>query len=353
MRSSQRVNPSPGLRKAALTAACLLVLAAAAGLVLALLVELAPVTLAVVVALLMAALIEPVPRRLRRAGLPPWLAALIGVVSLLVVVAVPFYVMIAQLVDQWPELSSGLSQSSDRLADLLPVSEKQLKSIGEGLRTSVVEAAPDPVAGAGVLTQAVTAALVSVVLLFFLLKDGSDMWQWVLRMSSAGVRSRVDLAGRASWRTVVSYIRGELVIAGVDAVGIGLALVLIGVPLALPLAALTFITAFVPIAGALVAGAVAVLIALVNNGLTDALLVLGAVLLVQQAEGNLLQPVVMGQAVRLHGAVILVAVTAGTLLAGIAGAVLAVPALAACYRIWQVLAEDGRRETKQGPAEEG
>ncbi|MFD3976021.1 AI-2E family transporter [Streptomyces cyaneofuscatus] len=348
MSSPHRANPSPRLRKAALTAACLLVLAAAAGLVLALMVELAPVTLAVVVALLMAALIEPVPRRLRRVGLPPWLAALIGVVTLLVVVALPFFVIISQLVDQWPELSSGLSQSVDRLAELLPVSDERMESIFKSLRTSVLEAAPDPVGGASVVTQVMTATLLSVVLLFFLLKDGTTMWQWVLRAASTGVRSRVDMAGRASWRTTVSYIRGELVIAGVDAVGIGLALLLVGVPLALPLAALTFITAFVPIAGALVSGAVAVLIALVSNGLTDALLVLGAVLLVQQAEGNLLQPVIMGQAVRLHGAVILVAVTAGTMLAGIAGAVLAVPVLAAAYRVWQVLAED--RNAEEEPA---
>lgn len=122
-------------------------------------------------------------------------------------------------------------------------------------------------------------------------------------------------------------------VALVDAVGIGTALVLVGVPLALPLALLTFLAAFVPIVGATVAGAAAVLIAFVSNGVADALLVLVAVVVVQQVEGNLLQPLIMGRTLRLHPVVVLITVTAGILLGGIAGALVAVPVTAVGHRV--------------------
>ena len=143
-----------------------------------------------------------------------------------------------------------------------------------------------------------------------------------------------------------------MLVALVDAVGIGIALVLIGVPFALPLALLTFVAAFVPIIGAVLAGAAAVLIAFVSGGLTDALLVLAAVLAVQQAESHLLQPLIMGRTLHLHPVVVVVAVAAGTLAAGIAGAVVAVPLVAVVYRIVRVLAEDGAEpEPAPRPAE--
>jgi predicted PurR-regulated permease PerM len=169
------------------------------------------------------------------------------------------------------------------------------------------------------------------VLLFFLLKDGPMGWSWFL--GAFGDRDRADRAGRAGWRTLSGYVRGIVVIAAIDAIGIGVALALIGVPLAVPLALLTFFACFVPILGATLAGALCVLVALAANGLTDALLVLAAVIIVQQAEGNLLEPLIMGRAVRLHPAVILLAVAAGTLIAGVSGALLATPVVAVAYRM--------------------
>jgi len=140
-------------------------------------------------------------------------------------------------------------------------------------------------------------------------------------------------------------VRGTVIVAAVDAVGIGAALLLVGVPLALPLALLTFVAAFVPIIGATVAGAAAVLVALVANGQDDQRVHRAAVIIVQQTEGNLLEPLVMGRAVRLHPAVILVAVAAGTVLAGVAGAIVAVPITAVAYRVIATLAnsDDGDR----------
>jgi predicted PurR-regulated permease PerM len=143
---------------------------------------------------------------------------------------------------------------------------------------------------------------------------------------------------RAGWDALTGYVRATVIIAAADAIGIGVALLLVGVPLALPLVTLTFVAAFVPLIGATVAGAAAVLVALVANGPTAALIVLAAVIAVQQTEGNLLEPLVMGRTVRLHPAVILVAVSAGTVLAGVAGAVVAVPLTAVAYRVASTLA---------------
>ncbi|MEW2353829.1 AI-2E family transporter [Spirillospora sp. NPDC029432] len=344
--------PPPGLQRAALTAACLLVLTAAGGLVLWLLVHLAPLTLALVATLLMAALVEPIPRWLRAVRVPAWLAALAGVLALLAIIAVPIALIGNQTVRQWPHLRKGLDEGLDKVRDLLlngpfPINTRQLDSITDTLQNALVRAAPDPAAGAGAATQTVASIVIALVLLFFVLKDGPGMWRWALGMIPRRSRERVDTAARAGWEALVSYIRGTVLVAAVDAAGIGVALLVIGVPLALPLALLTFVAAFVPIVGATVAGAAAVLIAFVSNGLTDALLVLAAVILVQQAEGNLLQPLIMGRALNLHPAVILVAVTAGTLLAGIAGAIVAVPITAVGYRVAMVLHRD-----RAGPEQE-
>ena len=141
----------------------------------------------------------------------------------------------------------------------------------------------------------------------------------------------MDRAGRAGWQTLISYTHGVVAVAAVDAIGIGAALFILGVPLAASLAVLTFVSAFVPIIGATVAGAAAALVTLVTNGPRDAVIVLIVVIVVQQAEGNLLQPFIMRRAVRLHPVVTLLAVTAGTLVAGIAGALIAVPACAVAY----------------------
>ncbi|MFC5754668.1 AI-2E family transporter [Actinomadura rugatobispora] len=337
-------GPPPGLRRAALSVACLLVLTAGAGLVLALLVHLAPLTLALVATLLMAALIEPVSRRLRALRLPPWLAALAGVFALIAMVSLPLVLIGNQTVRQWPHLRLGLRRGLDKIRELIlggpfPITAQRLDALAEDLRHALVKSAPDLATGAGVATQGVASILIALVLLFFVLKDGASMWRWALGLAPARVRHRADAAARAGWEALVAYIRGTVLIAFVDAVGIGTALLVIGIPLALPLALLTFVAAFVPIAGATVAGAAAVLIAFVSNGVGDALLVLAAVIVVQQAEGHLLQPLIMGRALRLHPAVIIIAVTAGTLLAGIAGAIVAVPVTAVSYRVAMVLRE--------------
>lgn len=164
--------------------------------------------------------------------------------------------------------------------------------------------------------------------LIFFLYDGPVIWRFLLRAAPRVRRERVDVAGRRSFACLVGYVRATALVAVVDAVGIGLGLAIVGVPLVVPLAALVFLGAFVPTVGAVLTGGVAVLVALVANGPIPALVVLLVVIGVQQLEGHVLQPLLLGRAVRLHALAVVLAVAAGVVVAGITGALLAVPLLA-------------------------
>ena len=336
-----RLAPT-GLLRAGLVCASVLLIAAVVFLAARLLVRLAPVTLAVVAALLLAALLMPAVDGLTRLRVPRGLAALAGVLGLLVVLVGPLVLVGQQVSGQFGDLrgrlDEGIAGVRDWVTGTLPVSEQQFDQLWQRAPDAATGAAPSPASGAALVTEVLGAALLALVLLFFLLKDGHRMWSWLLGRVPASRRGRVDAAGSAGWHALAGYVRGTVIVAAVDAVGIGLALLLVGVPLAVPLALLTFVAAFVPIIGATVAGAAAVLVALVANGPTQALIILAAVVVVQQAEGNLLEPLVMGRAVRLHPAVILLAVAAGTVLAGVAGALVAVPVAAVTYRVVATLA---------------
>jgi len=193
---------------------------------------------------------------------------------------------------------------------------------------------PGPDRSAGALTTAATAAetlteiLLVVFTLIFFLHGGLAIWQFLLGVVPGRVRNRVDVAGRRGLAALVSYVRATAVVATVDAVAIGIALAVLGVPLAVPLAALVFLGAFIPIIGAVVAGAVAVMIALVAQGLVSALIVLGVVIAVMQLESHVLQPLLLGRAVKLHPLAVVLSIATGLLVGGIAGALLAVPLLA-------------------------
>ncbi|SCG54356.1 Predicted PurR-regulated permease PerM [Micromonospora siamensis] len=301
-------------------------------------VRLGPVTVAVAAALLVAALLLPVVDALRRIGIPRGLSAFITVLGLLAVLTGPLVLLGARVAGQFGDLGRQLDEGVGRTRSWLirgpaPLDARQLDQLWRELRGALVDAAPAPVVGASLVAETLGAAALAVVLLFLLLKDGRQMWGWLVGRLPERHRGRADRAGRAGWAAVAGYVRGTVIIAAVDALGVGLALLVVGVPLVLPLALLTFVAAFVPIVGATLAGAAAVLVALVADGPVAALVVLAAVIGVQQVEGNLLQPLIMGRTVRLHPAVILIAVAAGTVLAGVAGAVAAVPLCAAAYQI--------------------
>jgi len=187
---------------------------------------------------------------------------------------------------------------------------------------------------AGALTTAATVGEVlagiflALLTLFFFLRDGAQIWEFLCRLLPRPARIPATRAGRYSWVTLVSYVRATVLVAFVDAVGIGIGLAILRVPLALPLAALVFLTAFIPVIGATLSGAVAVLVALVTQGPITALIVLAIVIAVQQLEGHVLQPLIMGRAVAIHPLAVILAIAAGVVLAGIIGALVAVPIVA-------------------------
>ncbi|MFV0426699.1 MAG: AI-2E family transporter [Beutenbergiaceae bacterium] len=171
-------------------------------------------------------------------------------------------------------------------------------------------------------------ALIMMFCLFFFLKEGDMVWNWLVRLFPRRARAKVDGAGMRAWISLGDYARTQIVVAVVDAIGIGLGAMILGVPLALPLAILVFVGAFVPIIGALISGSVAVAVALVAGGPFEAVVMLAIVLAVQQVEGHFLQPLLMSRALKLHPVAVLLGVTTGTVLGGIAGALFAVPLIA-------------------------
>ncbi|PRY20137.1 AI-2E family transporter [Pseudosporangium ferrugineum] len=322
--------------RAAVNVAAVLVLATAAYLLVRVLLRLAPMTMAIIVALLLAALIGPLTERLRRWGAPATLAALAGVTGLLALLAGVSYLIGRRATSELDDLRAQVVEGIDRLRqsalDTLPgLDARRLDEITAAAADAARRALPSPVAGATSAAEFLASALLAIFLLFFFLRDGEQMWCWLVRLVGSPRADRVDRAGRSGWHTLIAYTHGTAAVAAVDAIGIGAALFILKVPLALSLAVLTFVSAFVPIIGATVAGAAAALVTLVTNGPRDALIVIAAVVIVQQLEGNLLQPLVMRRAIRLHPVVTLLAVTAGTLAAGVAGALIAVPMCAVAY----------------------
>ncbi|GGM42794.1 hypothetical protein GCM10007977_050460 [Dactylosporangium sucinum] len=327
----------PGwLLTAAAVTGCLLVLGAGAYALIRVLVVIAPVVLAVVAALLLTALVAPMTRLLRALRLPDWLAALLTVLALLLVLLGSLVLIGLRVISQFEDLRRELTSGLRRLHQMLVsgplhLDERQVTALTTGAQRAVRSAIPGPAAGAAGAAETLTAAVLTLLLLFFLLRDGTTAWQRATALVPERRRGRLTAAAAAGWHSVTWYVRGIVVIAAVDAIGIGIALVVLRVPLALALTLLTFMAAFVPIVGATVAGTVAVGVAFLAHGPTTALLVLAAVLLVQQTEGHLLHPLVMRRAVRLHPVVTLLAIGVGTLLAGIAGALVAVPTCAFVY----------------------
>lgn len=315
-----------------------LVVAALCWIAAAVLLRLAFVSFTLAVALLFTALLSPLASALRRVGMPRAVAAGVSVALLVVVPTAAGFLLWtraqAQLQELGPALKAGLDDVRSWLVTgPLSMDPTQVDHVRDELVRYVTDAVPGPVAGARTALQLFAALALAFFTIFFLLKDGAQMWQWVLARTASRRRNLFDGAGQAAWDALTSYVAGVTVVALADSLLIGGALLMLDVPLWLSLAVLTFVGAFVPILGATVSGAFAVLVTLVTNGPGTALIILIVVLVVQQVEGNLLQPLIMGRAVNLHPVVTLVAVTSGTLLLGIAGAVVAVPLVAVTYRV--------------------
>ncbi|MFN2470994.1 MAG: AI-2E family transporter [Gaiellaceae bacterium] len=357
-----------GLRRASAYAWRVLLLVGAAVLVLWLIARLRVVVLPVIAALLLAALVEPVARRLRRTRLPDWIVAAVTLLGLLAVLVGISLLVVPGVVGQFKavnlNVTQGLREIERFVLGVFPVSEAQLertlRQTFRAVQSGVAGLAGQALGAAGLALELVVGAVVTLFLLFFFVKDGPRFYRWLRAVVPESRRRNVEELVPEVWETLQSYLVGVVIIGLFDAVLIGLALLVIGVPLVLPLAVLTFFAAFFPLVGALVAGAVAGLVALVSGGIGDALLVVAAGLVVQQIEGNLLQPVVMGRQVRLHPAVTLLSVAAGGTIAGIAGAFLAVPVAAVTRRVLRYASprlasagERGREEPDVRLAERG
>lgn len=322
------------VRVAAAWAWRLLLVAAAVVLAARALADLRLVVLPLILALFLTTLLAPVSTLLRAAGLPRALAAGVAVLGLLGGLAGTVALLGPTVIDEFDTLGrdvrTGIDQVLDWLGDgPLGLAEGDLeRALDRGVEQARANAGT---IGSGVLSGAVLAVevvagvLVALVVTFFLLKDGDAMWRWFLGLFGTRKREVAEELGARVWSTLGAYLRGLVVVAAFDAVFIGLALWLIGVPLVLPLAVLTFLLAFIPIVGAVTAGAAAMLVALVAGGIDDALLVLVAVVVVQQVESEILYPVVVGKALRMHPVPVLVAVTAGGILYGVVGAALGAP----------------------------
>lgn len=314
-----------------------LVLAAAVAVATWVLVRLSLATASVVIALFLATVAVPVSNALEKRGLSRALAATVTVVGgtllLLALIggAVPLFV--SQLSDIGEQLQQARQTTLELMRDgPLALSADQLDRLVQRAIDRASENSGRLVAGAlgGVLIlgEILAVAVLSLIILFFLVKDGEEMNAWALDKLPDAHRDTVRRVSTRAWETLGGYMRGIALVAFVDAAAVGIGLLIIGVPLAAPLVLLTFFSAFVPIVGAVTAGSVAALVALVTGGAVDFLLVVALYIAVQQLEGNLLQPVVMGKVVHLHPVVVLVALTAGATVAGIAGAFLAVPVAA-------------------------
>jgi predicted PurR-regulated permease PerM len=296
----------------------------------------------VLIALIVAAAASPLIGWLRR-FMSPILAAWVTLLGGIIVLGGVVTAIVFAVRNQWSPLVQSASEGFDDLLawiETLPFPIDRIQV--EQARDSIVdfltsaEFGRGALAGVSAAAELITGTLLLLVVLFFFLKDGDRIWAFFLRPYTGAHLERGRRVGVTSVKVLGGYVRGTAIIALVDAVAIGVGLVILQVPLALPLAVIVFLGAFIPLIGATVAGILAALVALVANGPIVALIVVAIVIAVNQLEGDLLQPVVMAQSLKLHPLVILIALTAGTIVGGIIGAVLAVPLTAVGWAIIKV-----------------
>jgi predicted PurR-regulated permease PerM len=296
----------------------------------------AVVVVPVIVALLLAALLQPGAAGLVRRGWPRALAALAMLLVGLAVVAGIITLVIERFNAGFADLAAQVSQGLDEVETFVvrtfPITKNQLEDSITQLQDRLVSNQDTLASGALTTAATVGEVFTGIVLalftLFFFLKDGRSIWLWLVGLFPADSRAYLDEAARRSWRTLISYVRATVVVALVDAIGIGIGLAILQVDLVIPLAALVFLGAFIPILGSFLAGSVAVLVALVTQGPITALIALGIVVGVMQLEGHVMQPLLLGRAVRVHPLAVVLSIAAGLLIGGIFGALIAVPTVA-------------------------
>jgi predicted PurR-regulated permease PerM len=315
------------------------------------------VVVPLVLALFPATLLAPVSSRLKAWGTPDSLAALAAMLVALLVVGGILGAMVPLVAADLPELADAASRGIEQIETFLEDDPLQLGLEGPGELFAAVrdqlgalgDYADQAISAGTAAFRLIAGMLLLTVILFFYLKDGSRLREGLLLVVPERHRARGGEAAEEAWETLGLYFRGQMLVALVDATFIGIGLLIMGIPLALPLAVLIFFGALFPLIGAIVTGTLAVLVALAHGGLVSALLVLGLIVAVQQIEGNVLQPYILSRAVRLHPLIILLAVTAGSLTLGVLGAFLAVPVVAVLARLLRPGSADDREAAAEGP----
>ncbi|AXG80032.1 AI-2E family transporter [Streptomyces paludis] len=295
------------------------------------------VVVAFVIALLITALLQPTVAWLKRIGMPRGLATALTAVAGFALLGLVGWFVVWQVMENLDDVSNRVTDGINELKRWLldspmHVTEDQIndvaKSLSDAVGSNTAKITSAGLQGLTVMVELLTGMFLAMFSTLFLLYDGRKVWNWALKLVPAQAREGVAGAGPRAWSTLTAYVRGTVLVALIDAVFIGLGLYFLNVPLAVPLAVFIFLGAFIPLVGAVVSGALAVVVALVTQDVFTALMVLAVVLGVQQIEGHVLQPFILGRAVRVHPLAVVLAVAAGGLVAGIAGAVVAVPLVA-------------------------
>ncbi|RLP69457.1 AI-2E family transporter [Mycetocola manganoxydans] len=315
----------------------LLVIGAALTAVIFLIVQLRLIVIPLFIGVLVSALLTPFISFLTKHRWPRGLAIATGILGTVAIVGGLLWLAIWQITSDFTEVRARTVSSFEELKTALlesplHLTETQINDFIADAVSAVQNDGQALLSGAlslgSTLGHVATGLFLALFCLLFVLIDGRGIWAWLVRLMPKKAQPAIDGAGQAGWFTLTNYARTQILVASIDAVGIGLGAFLLGVPLAIPIGVFVFLGAFVPIVGAVVTGIVAVFIALVYNGWVVALLMLGVVLLVQQLEGHVLQPLLMGAAVKVHPLAVVLVVAAGTLVAGIPGALFAVPVAA-------------------------
>lgn len=362
MTDADRESVTPLVRRAAAWSWRLLVILAAAVVVLEVMQKFGLVVVPVALALMLTAMLLPAVDFLDRYG-----AARGGAVAFVVVLGLSAVVgilgfVIGQFVDGLPSLVSQVTHSVDTLRNWLingPVqlSHDQINQSGDAVIKSLNEHQAQLTSGAlstaGTVAELLTGALLTLFTLIFLLLGGRNIWQFVTQLVPTANRARVRAAGAAGFHSLAGYARATFLVALVDAIGIGTGLAIMGIPLALPLASLVFLGAFVPVVGAVISGLLAVLIALLAKGFIFAAITLGLVIAVMQLEAHVLQPFVMGRAVSIHPLAVVLGIAAGSVIAGIVGALLAIPTIAFMNTFVRVAMASDPEERQEEMDDEG
>jgi predicted PurR-regulated permease PerM len=309
-------------------------------------VELRLVVLPFIAALLLTALLEPLNSRLKRSGMAPTLATWCTFLLAIILIAGAVFLFADRVSADYATLSEEVTRTARQVQHSLAgppfhLNARRLQTYTDDLVNYLsqhkAQIAGTVLAGGKYALELLTGLILMLFISFFLLKDGRRIWTWLIKGLRTEPRRRVALAGDTAWHTLVAYVRGTTLIAAIHALFIGLALWLLGVPLLVPFIVLVFLAAYLPLVGILVVGALAILVALATKGWVAAVILLAVLLVENQIESHLLQPLVVGRLVRLHPLSIILVLAVGGIIAGIPGAIVAVPFTAVITYAWPVL----------------